>query len=369
MNVAVFRLQLFKASERFICDQSCAFTRYRPVLTGRKLFGDPDPRIDYVLPSAPPVMSTAYVALGYPDIMASALRHLNIDLVHAHFAPDGLYALQTAHAIGVPLVTTLHGFDVTTRPMEFIRSGRPALVRYALANRSLKNRGNLFICVSRFIQEKAISAGFPQDKLRVHYIGVDVRAFSLADHSGRPVILHVARLVEKKGTRYLIEAFARIASAHPEASLLIIGDGPLQDSLRALSAELGVEGRVVFRGVQSHAEVRRAMQQASMLVLPSVTAVDGDSEGLGMVLLEAAATGLPVIGTQHGGIPEAVDDGRTGYLVPERSSDALAEAIDALLSNEGLRRSLGLAGRAMVAQRFDLRRQAHELEAHYDALR
>jgi colanic acid/amylovoran biosynthesis glycosyltransferase len=208
----------------------------------------------------------------------------------------------------------------------------------------------------------------------LHYIGVDPAAFesspaAAAARSDRsPIILHVARLVEKKGTAYLLEAFARIAAQHPDAQLVVIGAGPLQDSLARRAAELRVDARVRWLGAATHAEVAGWLRRAAVFCLPSCTARNGDAEGLGLALLEAAASGVPVVATQHGGIPEAVQDGETGYLVPERDADALADALDTLLSSEQLRRRMGDAARRFARSRFDLQRQTGHLEQLYEGV-
>ncbi len=134
-----------------------------------------------------------------------------------------------------------------------------------------------------------------------------------------------------KGTRYLLRAFATVARRHDDVQLVIIGDGPLKRSLQALAASTGLRERVEFLGARPHAEVLALMRKAAMLVLPGVRTASGREEGLGMVLLEAAATGLPVIASRVGGMPECVLDGRTGFLVPERDAAALAERMGELL--------------------------------------
>lgn len=218
-----------------------------------------------------------------------------------------------------------------------------------------------------FIRRKAIEVGFPEDRLVTHYIGIDPEQFSENAHADASslVVLHVARLVETKGTAYLIDAFKRIAEKHARATLVIVGEGPLRTSLEDQAMRLGLAGRIRFLGAQSHAEVRRLMAEASVFALPSVTATNGGQEGLGLVLLEAAASGVPVVGTRHGGIPEAMLNERNGFLVKERDIEELAAALDQLLMDPGLRRRFGAEGIALVHERFDIRKQSHLLENHY----
>ncbi|MBI5333180.1 MAG: glycosyltransferase [Burkholderiales bacterium] len=363
MKAAVFRLQLFKPSETFVAAQALSLPNASVTLVGRNTFGPPVPGLNYWMP---PRLSSArlaaYLAAGIGDPFVPFFKDWRPDIVHAHFAVDGLYALDAARTIGCPLVTTLHGFDVTTRRGDFLRSRRPALMRYALQQSRLKRQGDLFICVSNFMLHRALAAGFPAGRLVQHYIGINPDDFCLSVHDGPPRVLHVARLVEKKGTRYLIDAFARVAPAVPEADLVVVGDGPLLTQLQEQAAGLGIAERVSFLGAQPHEEVKQLMSHSSVLVLPSLTASNGDAEGLGMVLLEAAASGLPVVGTRHGGIPEAVEDGRTGCLVAERDAGAIADALEPLLKSSSLRLEWGRAGRQMVQDRFDIAHQGRELK-------
>ena len=171
-----------------------------------------------------------------------------------------------------------------------------------------------------------------------------------------------------KGTEYLIRAFAALGRRHADVKLVIIGDGPLHRSLRALAQSLGLEQRVQFLGALPHAQVLAWMRRATVLVLPSVRTATGRVEGLGMVLLEAAATGVPAIGSRVGGIPEGVIDGQTGFLVPERDAGTLAARMTDLLDDTATRLRMGAEARALVERQFDIHRQTATLENLYDAV-
>lgn len=361
-------MQLFKPSETFISEQTAALPTITALLMGRKLFGTPDARLEYFCPKVSRFEMLRLVVAGDVSAFVKPAREYGASLIHAHFAIDGLYAQTIARGLQIPLITTLHGFDITTKRMDFLRSGSPALMRYALLQDRLKQEGSTFICVSDFMCEQALNAGFPETKLRKHFIGVDTQAFQpLNRETDQPILLHVARLVEKKGTAYLVRAFAKVHKRIPDARLDIVGDGPLLDALRTLTTELGIEKSIVFHGVQPHSVVRSLLTQSSALVLPSVTAANGDAEGLGMVLLEAAATGLPTIGTRHGGIPEAVRDGETGLLVSERNVLELADAMFTLLRDSALRQRMGIQARKMVEEEFDIVKQSRALEGIYQS--
>lgn len=367
MTPGIFRLQLFKPSETFIAAQARALPApCRPLLVGRKLFGAADAALDsWVPPGLAGGALLRYLLTADPAPFLAGLKSRTLGLMHAHFSVDGLYALPLARKLGVPLLTTLHGFDVTTTRTHFLRSGRPALVRYALLQRALKQGGAGFICVSRFIRDAALRAGFPENKLHVHYIGIDTEQFSPVTAEPVPRFVHVARLVEKKGTRYLLEAFAQVQRRHPEISLDLIGDGPLRSELEAQATQLGIARAVRFHGVKGHDFVRHTLRGATALVLPSVTAGSGDAEGLGIVLLEASATGVPVIGSRHGGIPEAIQENETGLLVAERNVTELAVALDCLVTERTRQQTMGEAARRFVCARFDIRSQSASLYELY----
>ena len=180
------------------------------------------------------------------------------------------------------------------------------------------------------------------------------------------MILHVGRQVAMKGTVYVIHAFARLAQQIPGVELVIIGDGPLRKRMQSLAQSLGLAKQIRFLGALPHQQVMTWMRKAAMLVLPSVRTRTGRNEGLGMVLLEAAATGVPMIGSRQGGIPEAIIDGETGLLVSERNYEELAAAMSALLNDSAMRLRMGQQARTLVERRFDIRRQTKKLERYYE---
>lgn len=371
-DIVLFRQNQFRVSEVFITQQAQALRRHAPIYMGRMRFG-PGPEGARVLLLRDLWRRAVWPRIGAQMLTRDPAPYLRLlagrrpALVHAHFGVDGVYAMELARRLDVPLVTTFHGFDITLADRYFLRS--PAWVNYPLHRRALARRGQLFLCNSSFLRDQALARGFPAERTRVHYIGVDCTAYQPRDPAEEtPVILHVARLVELKGTAYLLRAFARMAAGHPGLRLVIIGDGPLRARLEALAATLGVGERVLFLGARPHAVVMEWMRRAMMLVLPSVLTASGRVEGLGMVMLEAAACGVPVVASRVGGIPEGVAEGRSGLIVPPRDVEALAAAMGGLADDPALRAAMGQAGRRFVAERFDLQRQTETLECWYDEL-
>jgi glycosyltransferase involved in cell wall biosynthesis len=363
---AIFRSPLFNPSETFVQTHAAGLSRYEPLLVGLENKKNARPELRERMLVAKGSAALRLRLFGDPGPLAAALRPHRPRLVHAHFATDGLLALRLAEALGIPLITTLHGFDVSRSRGAMLRSGRLSWMRYALLQRRLQACGARFVAVSDAIRERALARGFPAERTVTHYSGVDVGRFAAGAEEREPgLILHVGRLVEKKGTHLLIRAFAEVASSR-DARLVIIGDGPLRPRLQHQAAPLG--SRVRFLGTLSPDEVAAWMRRAWLLAAPSLAAGDGDSEGLPTVVPEAAAASLPAIVSDHSGLPEAVVDGETGFVVPEGDVRALSAALISLLDSPELRERMGGAARRLAEERFDAARQIAALETLYDEI-
>jgi glycosyltransferase involved in cell wall biosynthesis len=359
----IFRSAVFNGSERFIQDQAAALTRWRPLVVGLERKGEIVPRLHGAVVAESAGERLAFRLRGRGGRIEAKLRAARPRLIHAHFGTDGLLVLPLARTLGVPLITSLRGYDVTRSDRALLGSGRLSWMRYALGKKRLQRSGALFLAVSDALRQQAIARGYPEARTLTHYNGVDLDRFRPDETPAEPaLILHVGRLVEKKGTKVLIEALT--ANALAGARLAIIGDGPLRGALEQQARKLG--DRVRFLGALPSDEVARWMRRASVLAAPSVTAADGDAEGLPNVVVEAAASGLPVVGTMHSGIPEAIEDGVTGFLVPERDSGTLAAQLAIVLGSEQLRGDMGAAARRLAERKFDRRILTARLEATYD---
>jgi colanic acid/amylovoran biosynthesis glycosyltransferase len=172
--------------------------------------------------------------------------------------------------------------------------------------------------------------------------------------------------VQKKGIEYAIRAVAKARERHPENRYEIIGDGPLRGALEKLVAELGLKESVILHGTKDSEFIRQRMAKAHVLILASVTADNGDQEGTPVTLMEAQASGLPVLSTRHSGIPEVVLDGKSGFLVPERDVEALAERLAFLVEHPEVCRELGACGRKHIEAQFDLRQLNRDLVRIYE---
>jgi glycosyltransferase involved in cell wall biosynthesis len=201
-------------------------------------------------------------------------------------------------------------------------------------------------------------AGEIADKTHVCYHGLDLAAFSFVPDRRPPGrIIAVGRLARLKGFDYLLRAAQLCRQRGVAVDVELVGDGPESGALKALAGELEIAEHVTFRGYIPFSDVRTAMSQSTILVHPS----DGLGDGLPNVLREAMAVGTPVIASRVAGIPEALDDGRCGWLVPPKDVPALAQAIETLLADEATRRRFATLGRRRTEELFDLTRNGARL--------
>ncbi|MGC2160387.1 MAG: glycosyltransferase [Silvibacterium sp.] len=372
----LFRSELLPVSETFIAGQAAALMRYEPWFAGLKRVPGglalDEARVIAVGQKnslREKLARRIYLQTGYAPEFLRRIAAARPELVHAHFATDACAALAIEERLRVPMMVTLHGYDVTSEDdaLRASSAGRAYLQR----RESLWERARVFVCVSEWIRRKALERGFPEEKLWVHPIGIDVDGFcpdaARAPGDSRvkePLVLFVGRLVEKKGCAYLLRAMRAVEARLPETRLVVVGDGPLRG---ALEAEAHATLRCCeFVGAQPADAVKQWMWRAAVVAVPSVVAANGDAEGLCLVVCEAQAMEVPVVGFRGPGIE--VVDGETGLLVAERDEVALAEAILTLLKDEALAARMGAAGRVRVERLFNLRRQTALLEEKYDAV-
>jgi len=364
-TVAVYRSSLLARSETFIRNEALELRRSAPLFVGeeRAEGGLPLPE-DAVVVGMPNGRWRRAVLRRVPGYqlrrLARACRAREVALVHAHFGPDSLLALDLARRLGVPFVVTYNGFDATLHD-DALRAG--PYTRYLRRRAEMFGEAAAIIAISAFIAGELVRQGAPEGKLRVHHSGVPL-APPPPDGPREPVVLFVGRFVEKKGLGDLLEAMARVQAAVPAARLLVVGDGAGRREHEDRARRLGLDA--TFAGWLAPDEVARRQRTARVLCVPSRRAANGDAEGLPTVIPEAGAQGLPVVGTRHSGIPEGVGEEARARLVDEGDVEGLARELVAVLTDDELQRRLSAEARAHVARDFDPRRQADELEAIYD---
>jgi len=221
----------------------------------------------------------------------------------------------------------------------------------------------VFLVPSRYIAAKLVALGAPEVRTRVYYNPIPIPNLSRpeGDEKAAVVLLHAGRRVPMKGITYTIKAFAKIATAY-DCCLRIIGGGPEEQTARRLASELGIADRVTFLGAVEFSVVQREMDGADILVQHSVTADDGETEGLPVAICEAMSYQLPVISTRHAGIPEVVTHGLTGLLTTERDVEEMARAMQSLVENRAMRLELGNRGRLAIVKNFSMQAAQSFLE-------
>ena len=369
-SAVIYTHSLLEGSNTFIKSHAEALTRYCAVYAGsRRVDGiELPPDRTYVVNRQPPfglAKEAMFRKFGWAPTLVNQLRTHEPKVVHAHFGTSGPAAMALADALGVPFIVTFHGADATLRTDNRKLSHRE---REFLGKKDeIIDRASAFIAVSGYIRERLLEQGFPEEKLILHRNGIDIRYFSPGSESKKEnVVVFVGRFVEKKGAGYLIEAARLLHAAGVDLKLVMIGSGPLEASIKEQAIATGVT--CLFPGFLPIDAVKDWLSKATVVAVPSVTAADGDSEGLPTILLEAQSMETPVVATRHSGIPEGVSEGVTAELVDERDPMALAEKLRSFLLSPEKARRYGSAARQFVAEKFDLRLQVGGLEQIYDSV-
>ncbi len=369
-RIAMFSTNFLAYSQTFIFDEITNHRRYEvDVFAHNRLNAKHFPwkRVYALNQSATIAAKLEWAFYGlttYSPSHMARLRMGSYDLLHAHFGPGGVYALTYKKAAKVPLIVTFHGYDVP-----LLMSSRrllPAHWRYCWRSNALFRKTDCFLAASRELSDLLIRLGAPANKVKIWRLGVQIPpGVGAGTKSGKSVLM-VGRFVEKKGFEYGLRAIGALLSSGVDCRLHIIGDGPRRPAYERIIARLGIADRVHFLGIKPHREVLCTMERMDILLAPSVVAANGDRESGLLVVKEASARGIPVVGTWHGGIPEIIEHAKTGFLVPERNPAALAAATACLLQDEALRKRLGCAGREKMMAEYNIIDRVRALEEIYD---
>jgi colanic acid/amylovoran biosynthesis glycosyltransferase len=283
------------------------------------------------------------------------------DIVHCHFGPNGqlgLY-LRDIGVVNGKVITSFHGYDI----------GQHIQAHGLLAYQDVFNRCEVITANSYFTKNKLKALGCDENKIVRIPMGLNLKKFKFQEKKiGQDEeirILTVARLVEKKGLEYSIQALRRVVKEYPRIKYFIVGDGPLRDYLEERAVQFGLGNKINFLGWQSDREIVDLFAKCHIFILPSITTTDGDHEGQGLVLQEAQASGLPVICTRHNGFPESIIDGTSGYLVSEKDECGISEKLLYLIENQNKWPEMGAAGRKFVQENFDIDKLNDQLMVTY----
>ena len=276
--------------------------------------------------------------------IAGAIQEVHGQVLHIYFGHIAMHLLPLMRKPPVPVIVSFHGADA------MVDMSRPV---YRRATQEMLGLARLILVRSASLVERVVALGCPREKVRIHRTGIPLDRFRfiprVAPPDGAWRFFQACRLIPKKGLQTALRAFAKFAEKFPRSQFSIAGDGPLLDELATFATQLGIDDKVIFTGFLSQNALREQLYAAHVFLHPSELASDGDQEGVPNSMLEAMSTGMPVVATLHGGICEAVDDGISGYLVPERDAEALAAAIFTLVSDPKRYAAMGAAASVAVA--------------------
>jgi colanic acid/amylovoran biosynthesis glycosyltransferase len=365
-RLLIFRREFLPVSETFIADHIRYLREWTAAVACEQLIdSDTSRALTPVVAGRWPPQKWTLRHLGKSKSVDRLITESKARLIHCHFLTDAAVIVRYAKRHGLPLVITAHGYDATTKDEHLAQSD---LGRLYLARRAEIIAGaTKIVCISQFILDELLKQGFPEEKLVCIPLGIDAGMMAATSRAeGRRGMLAVGRLVEKKGHRYLLEAWARVGGDLAREGLTVIGDGPLRGELEAFAAERNLNVR--FEGARPREHVLTSIAAARAFVFPSVRAESGDSEGMPIVLMEAQALGTPVICFDLEPMRGGVAEGETALLARHKDAVDLAAQMTALASDADLARRLGEGGPRLVEARFDLARNTSRLEALYDAI-
>jgi colanic acid/amylovoran biosynthesis glycosyltransferase len=291
-------------------------------------------------------------------------RNRQADLMHIYFGHTGVHLLPFIKGWAKPCVVSFHGADVMPREHQPEYDGQL---------RELLRVTPLVLARSLSLARRLEELGCPPEKIRLNRTGIPLADYPFqqrrAPEDGRWQFVQACRLIPKKGIATALKAFAGFHRQYPNSRFTLAGEGPMKREIEDLARDLGIAAAVELRGFLAQADLARLYADAHFFVHPSEITADLNQEGVPNSMLEAMATGLPILATLHGGIPEAVDNGRTGLLVPERDDAGLLRAMLDLAANPGRAFSMGQAASESVRIEFEQARQIEKLESYYDEAR
>jgi colanic acid/amylovoran biosynthesis glycosyltransferase len=283
----------------------------------------------------------------------------NFDVAHCHFGPTGNKFRFVKELWKIPFIVTFHGYDFSSFPV----------IHGETIYKDLFSIADIVTVNSQYAGNRLIQLGCREDHIVQLNVGIKIKNFEYSErelNSEQAInVLTVGRLVEKKGIEYAIRAISTLITDFPTLKYEIIGDGPLEKQLKKLVQDCGIENHVIFHGAQNSGFVLKKMKEAHIFCLPSITAHTGDQEGTPVVLMEAQATGLPVVSTQHSGIPEVIINSKSGILVQEKSVIDISSALKTLLTNSLLIQKFGEFGRIKMENNHDLDKLNQDLVSIY----
>ena len=308
------------------------------------------------------LMIIPYILSGAVNSLIFAIKE-NFDIIHVHWPfPHIIFGLIMKMIKQKPLICSFHGGEI------IFLENMPLFLKIIF--KFLFNFSCFYTVNSSFTRRKLLKfIGYRKKKrIRVIPFGITLREIKKERKIKRENIriLFAGRLIERKGVHILLESFAKVNKSFVNTELVIAGDGPLKEKLIEITKKLGIEDKVFFKGHLTSDELEKEYSEADIFVLPSIHDTRGDTETLGVVLIEAMEYGIPVIASDVGGIPDIVKDGYNGILVPEKDVDALANAIIRLIEDKELREKFIKNAKKYIKEKFNWDKIIEKLEKIYN---
>ena len=308
--------------------------------------------------------------LSYPFFL-NRLKKNRAAILHSHFGNRGYFDLPLKRKLGIPQVTTFYGHDVSLLPQED---------RWKTRLQTLFQYGDRILAEGHYMKKTLLGLGCPDDKVTVQHLGVDLEKIpfiprTLNDHQTVKILI-AGTFREKKGITYALEAFAKLAHNYSNVAVTLVGDAGrsqrevnYKKEITALIGNRNIAHKVTYLGFLPYPAFIEEAKNNHIFLSPSIHPSDGETEGGAPVaLIEMSAYGMPIVSTFHCDIPEVVIDGESGFLVPEKDTDGLAERLEHLINHPELWEIMGRAGRKHIEEEFNIVTQATRLEAIYDTL-
>lgn len=284
------------------------------------------------------------------------------DVFHAHFAVGAIYYNFLNKKFKLPLIVSCYGHDVSSFPHRYFGIGKIFLQR-------LWQEVDVLLAMSNDMKQDLLALGCPENKIKIHYHGINLDLFKPVNHPSQDSKLRILFVgnfsAEKKGVEDLLRAFASVVQLRSNIELRLVGEGPLRGRYEKLISKLKLCDKVTFAGHVTQSNLQAEFNTAHIFCHPSFTTRNGDKEGIPGTIVQAMATGLPIVSTLHAGIPEIVENNKHGFLVPERSITAITNALIRLIDDQQLREQMGQAAAMQAVQCADARKQALQLQNIY----
>jgi colanic acid/amylovoran biosynthesis glycosyltransferase len=294
------------------------------------------------------------------NALIGVLENAQAKVLHIYFGHIAVHLLPLIRAWEKPSVVSFHGADVMVDLEK---------LAYRAATKQMLEAVRFVLVRSESLGRALIEIGCSPQKIRIQRTGIPIDEIPFRARAwpsnGAWEFVQACRLIEKKGLKTSLLAFAKFAARHPRSIFTIAGEGPLRSELEARARELGIGDKVSLPGFVSQAQLRELFYRSHIFFHPSEQGADGNQEGVPNSMLEAMASGLPVFATEHGGIPEAIEHGKSGILVKESDHDALARTLLDAVTNPDVLTAIARSGAEAVRQKFEQTAQTWKLEEYY----